>query len=61
MEDILHEEDVLMILVELPKTHICKSRSHEDDFFSKFCCDGATDNTFPAYVTCHGQLRLLMT
>ena len=59
-EDVLHE-DVLMILDELPKTHIFKSRSHEDDFFSKFCCDGATDNTFSACVTCYGQLRLRMT
>ena len=41
------EKDVWMIFDELPKTHICTSRSHEDDFSSKCCCEGASDNAFP--------------
>ena len=42
--------DVLMIFDEFQKTQICKSRSREDDFSSKFCCGGVTENAF------HGQL-----
>lgn len=43
----LREKDVWMIFYELPKTRICTSRSHEDDFSSKCCCEGATDDAFP--------------
>ena len=57
MRDTLDEDDVLMISNEY-KTYICKSRSREDDFSSKFRCRRAADNDFPACVTCHGQLRM---
>ena len=43
----LREKDVWIIFYELPKTHICSSRSHEDDFSSKCCCGGATYDAFP--------------
>ena len=39
------------------QTHVYKSRSHEDDFSSKFRCQRAADNEFPTCVTCHEQLR----
>ena len=32
------------------KSHLCKSRSREHDFSSKFRCRLAVDNDFPAYV-----------
>ena len=57
MRDTLDEEDVWKIYVEY-KTYICKSRSHEDDFSSKFRCRRAADNDFPACVTSHGKLRM---
>ena len=58
MDEKLHEDDVLMIFDDLKEqTPICKSRSREDDFSSKFRCRRATDNDFPTRVTCHGQQR----
>ena len=57
LRDTLDEEDALKIYVEY-KTYICKSRSREDDFSSKFRCRRATDNDFPAFVTSHGKLRM---
>ena len=40
------------------KTHICKSRSGEDNFSQNLRCRQAAHNEFPAYVTRHGQLRM---
>ena len=57
MRDTLDKEDVLKISVEY-KTYICKSRSREDDFSSKFRCRRVADNDFPACVTSHGKLRM---
>ena len=57
MRDTLDEEDVLKISVEY-KNYICKSRSCENDFSSKFRCRRATDNDFPPCVTSHGKLRM---
>ena len=45
MRDTLEEDDVLMISVEY-KTYICKYRSREDDFSSKFRCRRAAYNDF---------------
>ena len=40
------------------KTHLCKSRSGEDDFSSKCRCPRAADKEFPVCVTCCGQLHM---
>jgi len=40
------------------KTHLCKSRSREDDFSSKCRCPRAADKEFPVCVTCCGQLHM---
>ena len=41
------------------QTQLYKSRSHEDDFTSKFRCRRVADNEFPTCVTFHEQLRTL--
>lgn len=43
------------------KTHLCESHSRQEDFSFKFCCRLTAYNTFPACVTCHGQLRMRTT
>ena len=57
MGQTVDEEDVLMIF-DQHNTHICKSRSREDDFSSKFHCQRPADHELPACISCHGQLRM---
>ena len=57
MAHTVDEEDVSMIFDE-HNTHICKSRSREDDFSSKFRCRRPADNELLAYASCHVQLRM---
>ena len=60
MDDTLHggRRPLDVFLMSWKYKHICKSRSQEGDFFSKFRCRRAADNEFSSYVTCHGQLRM---
>lgn len=57
MDDTL-EEDAWFLMSWKCKTHLCKSRSGEDDFSSKCRCPRAADKEFPVCVTCCGQLHM---
>ena len=47
--DTLNEGDILMILEELEEqTHLCKSRSHDDDFPQNFVDERPTTSFSPA-------------
>lgn len=57
MAHTVDEEKVSMIFDE-HNTYICKSRSREDDFSSKFRCRRPADNELLACASCHVQLRM---